>query len=60
MEKTDTTDNLREQVELGLQKAYEKMVAFKKMHNSPLIVSENGKVIAIPPEEISPTIEAKG
>ena len=43
----------------GLEKAYEKMVEFKKKNNSPLIVSRNGKIIAIPPDEILPTTSAK-
>lgn len=53
-------DALQKQVELGLKKSYVKLVAFKKMHNSPLIVSENGKVVAIPPDEIPATREVKG
>ena len=60
MEQSKPKSELRAQVELGLQKSYEKLVAFKKMHNSPLIVSENGKVVAIPPDEIPPTREVKG
>ncbi|MEM1408927.1 MAG: hypothetical protein AAGG59_19240 [Bacteroidota bacterium] len=50
---------LREQVNLGLKEAYRKMATFKKNNNSPLIVSRDGKVIAIPPDEIPPTTEAK-
>lgn len=50
---------LEEQVSLGLKEAYRKMVAFKKRNNSPLIVSRNGKVTAIPPDEILPTTGAK-
>ena len=50
---------LEEKGNLGLKEAYRKMVAFKKKNNSPLIVSRNGKVIAIPPEEILPTTSAK-
>ncbi len=36
----------------GLEMAYEKMVKFKRYKNSPLVVSENGKIIEIPPDEI--------
>ncbi len=46
---------LEKKVGLGLQKAYEKMVEFKKQKNSPLIVSRNGKVTSIPAEKILPT-----
>lgn len=40
---------------LGQERAYQKLVEFKRYKNSPLIVSRNGKVIEIPPEEIPPT-----
>ena len=50
---------LEEQVSLGLKEAYKKLVKFKKQNNSPLIVSRNGKVISIPPEQIKPTTSAK-
>lgn len=40
---------------LGLERAYQKLVEFKRYKKSPLIVSRNGKVIEIPPEEIPPT-----
>ena len=50
---------LEEKVNLGLKEAYRKMVEFKKKNNSPLIVSRDGKVIAIPPDEILPTTSAK-
>jgi len=39
----------------GLEKAYEKMVKFKKAKGSPLVVSENGKIKIIAAEEILPT-----
>ncbi len=50
---------LEEKVSRGLKEAYRKMVEFKKKNNSPLIVSRDGKVIAIPPDEIPPTTSAK-
>lgn len=36
----------------GLELAYERMVKFKKEKNSPLVISENGKVKKIAPEDI--------
>ena len=60
MESKERFSELEQQLEIGVKKSYEKLVAFKKMHNSPLIVSENGKVVAIPPDEIPPTREVKG
>ena len=59
MEISEQLRELEEQVSLGLKKAYRKMVAFKKRNNSPLIVSRNGKVTTIPPDEILPTTRAK-
>ncbi len=49
---------LEEKVNRGLKEAYRKMVEFKKKNNSPLIVSRDGKVVAIPPDEILPTTSA--
>ncbi len=52
MENDRQPSELEQQVSLGLRKAYRKLVIFKKKNNSPLIVSRNGKVVAIPPDEI--------
>ena len=59
MDNREQLRELKEQVTLGLKEAYRKMAEFKKRNNSPLIVSRNGKVIAIPPGEILPTTNAK-
>lgn len=59
MEIKDQLRELEEKVNLGLKEAYRKMVEFKKRNNSPLIVSRDGKIIAIPPNEILPTTNAK-
>ncbi len=59
MDNREQLRELKEQVSLGLKEAYKKMVEFKKRNNSPLIVSRNGKIIAIPPDEILPTTSAK-
>ena len=59
METNEELSELKEQVSRGLKEAYRKMVEFKKKNNSPLIVSQDGKVISIPPEEIPPTTREK-
>ena len=59
MDSREQLRELKEQVNLGLKEAYRKMVEFKKRNNSPLIISKNGKIIAIPPDEILPTTSAK-
>jgi len=44
--------DLEEKVRLGFKKTYSKLIEFKKMNNSPFIVSRNGKVVAIPWDEV--------
>jgi len=43
---------LEDKVSRGLEKAYEKMVRFKMEKNSPIIISENGKIIKINPKDL--------
>ncbi len=45
----------RENIIKGLEKAYRKLVAFKKYKKSPMIILKDGKVIEIPYEEIRTT-----
>ena len=59
MEIKEQLQDLEKKVGLGLKEAYRKMAEFKKRNNSPLIVSRNGKVTSIPPDEIRPTTSAK-
>jgi len=42
----------RERIIRGLEKAYEKLIRFKKEKNSPLIVSKNGKIVELDANEI--------
>jgi len=37
----------------GLEKAYKKLIEFKKYKKTPLIVFKDGKIVEIAPEEIS-------
>lgn len=53
--KNKSTINESELILRGLEKAYEKLVKFKKEKNSPLVVSRDGKIIEIPAKEILPT-----
>lgn len=39
----------------GLEKAYEKMVEFKKYKKTPLVLSQNGKLVEIPYQDIPTT-----
>lgn len=46
---------LENEIARGLEVAYRKMVEFKKQKNSPVIVSKDGKIIEIKPENILPS-----
>ncbi len=43
----------------GLEEAYRRLVEFKKQKNSPLIVMQDGKIVALNPNEVSPTTTYK-
>ncbi len=42
-----------EKIILGLEKAYKKLVEFKKYKKTPIIVSKDGKVVELNPDKIS-------
>ena len=42
------------QVQTGLVAAYNNMLAFKKYKQSPVIVSRDGRIVAVPPEDMPP------
>jgi hypothetical protein len=46
---------LRDKIIKGLEESYKKLVEFKKQKNSPLVVSKNGEILEIAPNEILPT-----
>ncbi len=54
MKNEDSFQELKEKIIKGLEEAYRRMVIFKKQKNSPLIISRNGKVVEIKPEDIPP------
>lgn len=62
--KMNTTDKYSElselgkQVSEGLSRSFEKLVEFKIQKNSPLVVSETGKIRFINPDEIRDYIES--
>ena len=59
MEGKERPSEAAQKILCGLEKAYEKLVAFKRYKNSPLIVSRDGKIVEIPPEEIPLTTTYK-
>ena len=46
-------NDLENKVTKGLKKAHEKMVEFKKFKKTPIVVSQNGKVVKLQPEEFA-------
>ena len=45
----------RDKILKGLEEAYRKLVEFKKLKKSPLVIYKDGKIVEIPPDEIPPT-----
>lgn len=46
----------RDRIVKGLEETYRKLIEFKKQKNSPMIVVRNGKIVAVDPNEILPTV----
>ncbi|MDB5236710.1 MAG: hypothetical protein JWR44_3703 [Hymenobacter sp.] len=52
MSKKEQAAHINQQLQLGLVATYNAMLAFKKYKQSPVIVSRNGKVVAVAPEDM--------
>lgn len=59
MENKENLKEQRDKIIKGLEEAYKKLVEFKKQKKSPLVVSKNGKILEIDPDEILPTTTYK-
>jgi sulfur carrier protein ThiS len=46
----DNSDKIIE----GLERAYKKLIEFKKYKKTPIIVSKDGKIVEINPDKINP------
>ncbi|SFT90376.1 hypothetical protein SAMN04489724_2689 [Algoriphagus locisalis] len=46
----------RDRIVKGLEETYRRLIEYKKQKKSPMIVVRNGKVVAVDPNEILPTI----
>lgn len=55
MENKRELEEKRQKITSGLEKAYEKMVNFKKYKKTPIVVSENGEILELDPNDASPT-----
>lgn len=51
--------DINQKVIKGLEEAYRLMIEFKKRKNTPVIISKNGKVVEVDPNEILPTTKYK-
>mgnify|MGYP001214944137 CR=1 FL=1 len=45
---------LEDKLTKGLEKAYSKMLEFKKQKDSPIIMSKNGEIVEVDPNKITP------
>ncbi|UOY04988.1 hypothetical protein L0P88_13610 [Muricauda sp. SCSIO 64092] len=52
MTSKEKLDALEAKISKGLTIARKKMIAFKKYKNTPVVVSSNGKVIHVRPEDM--------
>ena len=51
--------DINQKVIKGLEETYRLMIEFKKRKNTPVIISKNGKVVEVDPNEILPTTKYK-
>ena len=49
----------RDRIVKGLEETYRRLVEYKKLKKSPMIVMRNGKIVAVDPNEIIPTTSYK-
>jgi len=59
MESNNKFKEERDKIVKGLEEAYRRLVEYKKQKDSPMIVSKNGEILEINPNEIQPTITYK-
>ena len=53
------TAKFSKQVQLGMLSVYNAMLAFKKYKQSPVIVSRNGQIVAVRPEDMPVAMPAE-
>lgn len=59
METKEQIRDIKQKVIKGLEEAYRLLIEFKKQKNTPVIISKDGKVIEVDPNEILPTTKYK-
>ncbi len=59
MNEQENTKELHRKIVKGLELTYERLIKFKKMKKSPLIIQKGDKIIEIDPEDAKPSITIK-
>lgn len=59
MSKPEQAAHIHQQLQIGLVATYKALLAFKKYKQSPVIVSRDGRIVAIAPEEMPPALPLK-
>ena len=54
MTKQEQIDHLSQQIEAGLDAAYENMLAFKRYKQTPVVIVRDGQVVHVAPEDMPP------
>jgi hypothetical protein len=56
METKEQYKEERDRIVIGLEETYRRLIEYKKQKKSPMIVVRDGKIEAVDPNEILPTI----
>ena len=54
MSEKEQATHIQQQLQIGLIAAYKALLAFKKYKQSPLIISRDGKIVAVAAEDMPP------
>ena len=55
MDVKEQLEELEKKIAEGLDRAFVKMLAFKKQKGTPVVISRGGKVVEVSPEELEET-----
>jgi hypothetical protein len=59
MDRREEIKTQHEKILRGLELAYERMIEFKKYKKTPLVISKDGKVVEIDPNDAPPRVTYK-
>jgi len=57
--KEKSTEEFSAKIKFGLEETYKNLVKFKREKNSPIIVSQNGKIVELDPFEVPDSLTSK-